>query len=886
MKPNTDTLLLRHGLQLLSLVCLLVTPAANADNNVFDHIETAQVNGRQRIIIQFNTPITYLRHFPVSQGKEIDIRLTIPVLPGQTIDSTPLSSEVLNWKPDDQVPLKSAIIDRTPPSGPELTLSFTRNVSYTVRPGDDGRSLYIDLIASTRSPAAPGTSSPDASAPGKTVDTGVIPDMPAETTGPAVTPAPVPAASGATVPTVKAAPEQGKRKAADEQQVKAYTYALNLASHSPDTPIRFPDANRYSPWLIFTHNATIKDSEWIRLRLGFFTSLEEAQAARNKVAREYPGAWVDRVRSEEIPIVRNWLSGKTTTVARKPAAAPVKPALPVLAVTPASPPRLKQLGTASEAKLRDLYQRARNAFLSKDYKTSIRLLTKLLRYPEHRYSRDAQELIGLARDKNGQRAHAKSEYKKYLKLYPEGEGTERVKQRLDALVTARRAPVASTSRGRKSRKKAEPQWQVFGNLLQFYQRNVTTSDPDNPVTTNSTLDTDLNVNARLRTGRYNVRTQFSTSYTYDFNDSDEGNEYRISDMYISASDKITGLSTRLGRQSSSTGGVQGRFDGAEFGYRLNPKWKVNLVAGYPVVLAQSNAVETDKLFYGINVDGGRFADYWEFNAYAIHQEAYDLTDRDAVGLELRYLHPKHSIFTLLDYDIEYGDLNTALIIGNWRFDNGANINMQADYRNSPLLTTSNALIGQTDGTLEILQGRLSEDQIQQLARDRTARFKSLLVSASKPIHALFTVGGEFSVSNFSDMPASGGVEAIAGTGNEYSIAGQLIGSNIIKTGDTTILELRYNDNSTSDLTRLSLNSRYPWSTTWRLNPKLSIEQRKRDTNTNSLTIKPSLKTEYKFRKHIKFIGEGGYEWSDNENTVGGNTTESSYFLYIGYIADF
>ncbi len=709
--------------------------------------------------------------------------------------------------------------------------------------------------------------------PEKIDDTEVIPDIPPETTAPTAMPAPV------SVP--------ASRKAPDEKQAKAYTFALNLASHSPDTPFRLPDADRYSPWLIFTRNVTTKDNEWVRLRLGFFTSLEEAQAARRKISKDYPGAWVDRVRSEELYVVRNWLAGKPTTIAQKPSVTPTKPAQSRPSTIPGKH-RLKPLGTASEAKLRDLYKRARNALLSKDYRSSIRLLTKLLRYPEHRYSRDAQEFIGLARDKNNQRAHAKAEYKKYLELYPQGEGTDRVKQRLDALVTARRSPVAPAGRGRRGRvrKKAEPEWQVFGNLLQFYQRNVTTSDPDNPVTTNSTLDSDLSVNARLRTDRYNIRTQFSTSYTYDFNDSDAGNDYRISDMYINASDKTSGLSTRLGRQSSSTGGVQGRFDGAEFSYRLNPKWKVNVVAGYPVVLAESNSVETDKYFYGINVDGGRFADYWEFNVFAIHQEAYGLIDREAVGAEVRYLHPKHSIFTLLDYDIEYEEINTALLIGNWRFDNGTNLNIQTDYRNSPLLTTANALIGQTDRTLEILKGRLTEAEIQQLARDRTAHFKSFLVSITKPVHSLFTIGGEFAVSNFSSTPASGGVEAINGTGNEYTVAGQLIGSNIIKQGDTTIMELRYNNNSTSDLTRFSINSRYPWSRTWRFNPKLAIDQRDRDNGTKTTTIRPSLKTEYKFGKRVKFIGEGGYEWSDSENTATGDTTESSYFVYLGYIADF
>ena len=57
------------------------------------------------------------------------------------------------------------------------------------------------------------------------------------------------------------------------------------------------------------------------------------------------------------------------------------------------------------------------------------------------FSKEAQEYLGLARERNGQLAHAKAEYRIYLAKYPEGEDAQRVRQRLDALVTAYQAPM-------------------------------------------------------------------------------------------------------------------------------------------------------------------------------------------------------------------------------------------------------------------------------------------------------------------------------------------------------------------------------------------------------------------------------------------------------------
>lgn len=57
------------------------------------------------------------------------------------------------------------------------------------------------------------------------------------------------------------------------------------------------------------------------------------------------------------------------------------------------------------------------------------------------------------------------------------------------------------------------------------------------------------------------------------------------------------------------------------------------------------------------------------------------------------------------------------------------------------------------------------------------------------------------------LPASGGVEAIDGTGNEYIYSVQLIGSSLLKEGDVSILGVRYYDAKDSRTSSLIVNTR-------------------------------------------------------------------------------
>jgi TolA-binding protein len=77
--------------------------------------------------------------------------------------------------------------------------------------------------------------------------------------------------------------------------------------------------------------------------------------------------------------------------------------------------------------------KARQAITFGNNKGAINLLRKIIRAPESEHTQQANELLGLALERDKQIPRAKYEYKKYLKRYPEGEGSDRVKQRLASL---------------------------------------------------------------------------------------------------------------------------------------------------------------------------------------------------------------------------------------------------------------------------------------------------------------------------------------------------------------------------------------------------------------------------------------------------------------------
>ena len=295
---------------------------------------------------------------------------------------------------------------------------------------------------------------------------------------------------------------------------------------------------------------------------------------------------------------------------------------------------------------------AKVAMIDGNYSQAVRYYTKILRKAEGETKKQAQELLGLARERNDQLAHAKSEYKKYLNNYPLGPDAVRVRQRLAGLMTAAKKPKKRIVTVKKSKKIEEkPKWRIrnYGSYSNFYYRDQTLRDGKTRVNRNDIL-TNLNLNSRWINEDYDIRYKYSGMHQREFL-SDEYSQNRLSTLSFEVRHNKSDLYAKIGRQTRHSGGVLGRFDGIHISYDIIPKIVINGVFGFPVESTKQTNIETEKKIYGVSANFGTFSEHWDYTAFFITQDHSGMIDRCAIGGEVRYFDPKKSFFSLLDYDV-------------------------------------------------------------------------------------------------------------------------------------------------------------------------------------------------------------------------------------------
>ena len=674
-------------------------------------------------------------------------------------------------------------------------------------------------------------------------------------------------------------------------------YVINLASEVvPFEDNILASIEAAEGTILYTTTFEKDGLRWYRLRLGFFSGATDAKLEMDNFIKKFPDAWVAKAAEQEWEKALLEKASATAMIASPipPPSSPSAPApapavtvpVPVGRETLAKAPSEPKRPTFSKPEGPDASQRLAEADLvmaEKNYARAIQLYTKLSKDEDVAVREPAQQKLGLAREYNGQLAHAKAEYRRYLTLYPAGDAAQEVRKRLDNLQKGGR-PARVSQNGQPGAKASEQEsfWRkdFHGSLSEFYYRNESKTDAGGNVVSQSSFNTDLDFNLRLRSEDLDIQTVFVGGHEEDLLE-DGDSRTRISSGYVNLIHKPSGHAARLGRQTRSSGGVLGRFDGALLGFQLMDKVRMNLVGGFPVQ-SSTRGLETDKRFYGVSFDLGTLADHWDFNTFIINQETEGITDRRAVGGEVRYFHPRGTFFSLVDYDISYRELNTFLAVGSMTLPTETMLNFSVDYRQSPSLTTSNALIGQLDASLDQLLDDLGEDAVRDLARDRTALSRSVTLGITQPINQKLQVAADVSWSNLEGTKASGGVEEIQGSGDEYYYSLQLIGNSLIREGDLAIFGLRYGDTATSDIYSVNLNTRYPLTRDWRINPRLVVDFRKnRETDTDQLKFRPSLRTDYRWNKNLNFELEGGMEWTSNSEPDQEDDDTRGFFVIAG-----
>lgn len=641
----------------------------------------------------------------------------------------------------------------------------------------------------------------------------------------------------------------------------ASTYAINLdAARAPYQPGEVAAAAQATGVRTYVSEIVVGEETWYRLRAGPFVSETDARQVLAQARARYPKAWL----AVGDDAAMNAL-GTPDAVASVPATRPGGNAT----LTPAD--RDKTL------------KQARDAFRRKDYATAIPLLTRLMEQPEFPERAAALELLGLARERSGQLAHAEAEYEEYLRRYPEGEAAERTRKRLRALAFAT-SPASERARAAAA---GESPWRIYGGVSQIYRRDQTHFDNGVSSSDRTTQDAVLNdvaFSARRRGERYDFASRVSAGYGFDMLDDGPGDQSRVTLMFAEFHDRELEWSLRGGRQSGSAGGLIGTFDGLYAGYQLLPRLRLNAHFGYPVDSTR-NGPATDRSFYALSADVGTFAGAWDASVYAVSQEYFGMTDRQAIGSELRYFRSGVSFVGLIDYDINYEDLNNVLLLGTIALPARWTMSVNLDHRKSPSLAARNAMIGQPVTSFDQLFGLFSPSEIEQLARDRTAESDVYTLSLSRPVGERWQWSMDLTSTSLGATPASGGVAETPASGTDLAVSTQALGYGLFGRGDVSSLGLQYQTGDMTDAISLGLNTQFPVGQVWRLGPRLRIDQREFHADgSDQLLYAPSLRTELCWQ-HLSVEFEGGAEFG--QRSLGSASEDTTrYYLSLGYRYDF
>ncbi len=873
--------------------------AVSVQAQLLDRVDVSVVGDDALVRIEFNVLIQYLRHVPTSHGTAVRVYFQIT---GANDQSAGLVEEERRAQPNKLLPRVQVVYPAQLPSVQRyIDVSFDSAVDFRVQPEGNNRLLvYVRLTPeqlealrgakpperpapSVTAPPSPGpsVSAPPASAPSAPAPPTAAPSTPAPSTPASAPPQaaptpPVPAAPAPSLalppPTVLVAPATGveKQVAADVADargalaigdIRKAILALNRALEQP--------TNAYSPEAQELMGVA-------RERNGETQQAATAYQAYLKLYPDGPGAL--RVRDRLSALSAS--AAHPTAVARAPAMPP-----PTVLTAPAT-----ELDKQVGADLAD----ARAALAAKDNGQAIVALNRALNLPPNAYSQEAQELIGIARARNGESAKALAEFELYLKLYPDGPGAARVREQLNALAVP---PVPMGGPMPPEGPAAGPALSAWGSVSQYYyggqSQTTNTRTITTPATDATTLDTakisatdqsqlvnNVDLTARYRDGDWDSRFVMRDQYVANFL-ANGSNRNWLNALYAETRYLPTQLMARIGRQSATSGGILGLFDGAVGSWGFLPNYRVNAVVGQPV----DNPFNTTSTFYGASLDVDKVGDRFSGSAFAIRQVAAGETDRLGIGGELRYFDTERNVYSMLDYDPLFHAVNIGMVQGTWQFPTLTTINALLDYRRTPTLQLTNALIAYPGMSLSSLIQQQGVDQVRSEAKALTPVTKQALFGVTQQVSAQWQLGLDVRWSSLMGTPPFQSLPSTPATGSVWTYTGQAIGSGLAKLQDILVVNVGVLNGAQLRAQNAGIDYRFVPLSSLTLEPLFAWYHQTDNQGQRLTRLSPGLRASYRIAQRFAIEGQFALE---RTTTIGNmiNDTIERYFYYIGWRWDF
>ncbi len=587
---------------------------------------------------------------------------------------------------------------------------------------------------------------------------------------------------------------------------------------------------------------------YFRLVIGNYRNAVDAEAVLNKLKPTFANAWV-YLRTEA---ERQGLDAFLKNVGDE---GKVEPATIV-------PETAEQL-----------LARARQQFLDQDYTRVITTTDRILNRGSLDQVRAALELAGTARERQGKYAQAISLYETLLDTDPPAEEKARIASRLEGIRTMSLDPKARLPGA--DREVDENNWIFRGALQQYYRNDVIDRPRESSEEVNEVLVTDVDLQIQRRREADTLSFEIDAGLVADLLEDQSDN--RISSASVSyARDEFRVIG---GRQHRTVTGVLGRFDGFTYADLSSSGYQASYFLG---TLAQSpfEGIESDNPLIGANLDLNPY-EWLDVNLYLINQEISELTDRQAIGSEFQLRSDLGFVYGIVDYDVFYEDLNNVTFITNYRYDPQWSFNLTLARVNAPILTTASALQGQAAKSIDELKDIYTDDEIYQLAQDRTSISNSLYFVATHSLDSDRQLTFDFSYFDLDATTASGGVEAIPSTEElQVSLAYSVV--NFFSTNDYTTIGVRLSDSDTSEIQSFRLRSRFEGNGGITYDPRVQLDFRRSESNGLDQTIlRPAIKLKYRTTRKLHLEADLGIEYSDLD--LPDFDQQIAYSLYVGYI---
>jgi hypothetical protein len=264
------------------------------------------------------------------------------------------------------------------------------------------------------------------------------------------------------------------------------------------------------------------------------------------------------------------------------------------------------------------------------------------------------------------------------------------------------------------------------------------------------------------------------------------------------------------------------------------------------------------------------------------QTVHDKVDRRAVGTEVRYFDNGRNGFLLIDYDVHHEAFNIVNFNGTLVTEDRTTFNLLADYRKSPFLQTTNALLSNGTGFLEDALSTLSNAELRELADALSADSQLYLIGVTHPVTSTWQLGGDIRLNRVSGSSAlipqdiddtepflnfRNSLVALSGTGNTWTFTLQAIGADIFWNNHTLVANTSYIHNRDFDGQSLSLSSLARIQNKWQIDSLVNFFHQTSFNDTDLYRISPSIRVDYRLHANIALEGLFGIEqtWSNSSN---------------------